>query len=215
MKNRPEAIILDLGGVILNLDYFNTRNAFVELGLQDFDRLFTQSAQAGYFDAFDRGELTPDGFRSYLKGELPEGTGDRQIDEAWNAMLLDFPSERIQFIRRLSASYRLFLLSNTNEIHVRAFRRILSQNPQLVKFEEIFEACYFSCEIGMRKPDQEIFEWVISKNNLSKESTLFIDDSIQHVEGARKAGLHAEWLKVAEGESLEERFKYLLDSELL
>ena len=87
--------------------------------------------------------------------------------------------------------YRLFLLSNTNEIHIKAFSAYLKKAYGFSDFSDYFENWYYSCRIGKRKPDQEIFEFVLSENGLIPSETLFIDDSPQHIEGAKKTGIHA------------------------
>lgn len=188
-------IIFDLGGVLLNLDMNATATAFKKLGIQNFDDLYTQAKQTGLFDAFDKGHISPTEFRTALRQHLPENTSDNAIDEAWNAMLLDLPIERLDLLRSLKGKYRLFLLSNTNEIHVTAFSDYLNKTFGFPDFTDFFEQWYYSCRMGMRKPDEEIFEKVMSLHQLIPSETLFIDDSIQHVHGAAKTGIQAVWLE--------------------
>ncbi|MBL0340622.1 MAG: HAD-IA family hydrolase [Bacteroidetes bacterium] len=85
----------------------------------------------------------------------------------------------------------MFLLSNTNRIHIAAFSKIIEKQYGFQKFEALFEKIYYSCNVGMRKPNAEIFDLVVRENNLNLSETLFIDDSPQHVEGARSYGLTA------------------------
>jgi HAD superfamily hydrolase (TIGR01509 family) len=184
-------IIFDLGGVLLNLDMEKTSKAFRDLGMKDFDKHFTQAKQSGVFDDFDCGKTSPAEFRSSLKKHLPEIVSDEQIDAAWNAMLLDLPKERLELLQALGKKYRLFLLSNTNEIHVTAFSAYLEKTFGKKDFSDYFENWYYSCRIGMRKPDAEIFEFVLRENKLQAEETIFIDDSIQHVEGAKLCGIRS------------------------
>jgi putative hydrolase of the HAD superfamily len=125
-------------------------------------------------------------------------------------MLLDIPQHRVDFLREVAKKYRIFLLSNTNSIHVTEFTRMNDKVFGKGVFESIFEQHYYSCKMGMRKPDAEIFEYVLSENNLDRTKTLFIDDSIQHVEGVKAVGLTADWLRVENGESIEEKFAGLL-----
>jgi glucose-1-phosphatase len=191
-------IILDLGGVIINLNMAATADAFRKLGMTDFDLHFTQAKQNGLFDDFDKGLISSEAFRKNLKSFLPDGTSDEMIDTAWNAMLLDVPAHRLDLLLELKKKYRLFLLSNTNEIHVTAFSAALKKQYGFEDFSDYFEAWYYSCRMGKRKPDAEIFEQVLTENGLIANETLFIDDSAQHVAGARKAGLHAEWLSGGE-----------------
>ncbi|MFN0188660.1 MAG: HAD family hydrolase [Bacteroidia bacterium] len=202
-SNSYNAIIFDLGGVIIDLDYHRTAAEFVKLGMSDFDEIYSKAKQSSLFDDFEKGIMSVDGFRDELKKHLPENTSDNQIDKAWNAMLLDIPIHRVDFIKKLSTEYRIFLLSNTNQIHVKAFSKMADDIFGKNNFLSVFEECYLSCDLGMRKPDAEIFEKVISDNNLDRTKTLFVDDSIQHVEGALTIGLAARLLRVENGENIE------------
>ncbi|HET6992090.1 MAG TPA: HAD family phosphatase [Bacteroidia bacterium] len=184
-------IIFDLGGVLLNLGMEKTSRAFRDLGMKDFDAHFTQAKQSGVFDAFDCGKISPAEFRSSLKKHLPETVTDGQIDFAWNAMLLDLPPERLELLQSLGKKYRLFLLSNTNEIHVAAFSAYLENTFGKSDFSDYFEKWYYSCRIGMRKPNAEIFDFVLRENKLEANETLFIDDSPQHLTGANLCGINS------------------------
>lgn len=182
-------IIFDLGGVLLNLELERTRIAFQRLGMENFDTLYSQSKQIGLFDLFDCGKISSDEFRSVLKTHLPASTSDKEIDFAWNAMLLDLPKERLDLLRKLGKKYRLFLLSNTNEIHVAAFSTYLQSAFGITDFSDYFERWYYSCDIGKRKPNAEVFDFVLRENKLIASETLFVDDSLQHVEGAKNRGM--------------------------
>ena len=192
---RYKNIIYDLGGVILNLDLQRTANAFRNLGFENFDDVYGQLKQSAIFDRFDKGLITENDFRNALAVHLPAGTLHTEIDNAWNAMLLDLPEERIRFLEEIKNTHRIFLLSNTNEIHVKAFSTYLKQTFGFSDFNHIFQTVYYSCRIGMRKPDREVFDWVLSQNQLKASETLFIDDSPQHVEGALQAGIGGLWLR--------------------
>ncbi len=209
MENQIKNIIFDLGGVILNIDYELTTKAFVELGLENFREVYSQKKQQRFFDDFEKGKLTRTEFFVELSNHLPEGITHEQMENAWNAMLMYIPSDRINWLKKIGSRYRIFLLSNTNEIHIQAFRNILQEDFGKDILEEIFEKCYYSSEIGMRKPEKEIFDRVTNENNLKPSETFFIDDSVQHVEGAISAGLNAELL--TKGSVVEEQFSYLLD----
>jgi len=209
-SKKINTIILDLGGVIIDLDYNRTAKAFVNLGLNNFEDIYSKAKQSNLFDDFEKGIISPDAFRSTLKEHLTENVSDEQIDEAWNAMLIDIPVHRVEFIKQLKQKYKVFLLSNTNAIHVIRFTKMADAIFGKDNFLSLFDKYYLSCELGIRKPDAEIFERVISENNLELSKTLFIDDSIQHIDGAEKVNLPAELLKVDSGEKLEARFKFLL-----
>ena len=181
-------IIFDLGGVILNVDYNLTATAFKEIGVTNFDEIYSQAKQNQVFNSLETGDLSPEEFRDYIKDILP-GLIDRDIDNAWNAMLLDLPKKRITTLKNLKQRYRLFLLSNTNTIHITAFRKIISASFDENIFDAIFEKQYYSSEIGLRKPNFDCFQFVLEENKLLASETLFIDDSVQHVEGASKLGI--------------------------
>lgn len=188
--NGVKNIIFDLGGVILNIDYGRTASAFKKIGVANFDKIYSQAKQGQVFDKLETGELTPDEFREYMK-EIVPSLQFSDIDKAWNAMLLDLPVQRIDLLKKLKKKYRLFLLSNTNEIHIKCFRKIIEASYGENIFDSIFEHQYYSSDIGLRKPNADCFQYVLEKNGLEASETLFIDDSIQHVEGARKLKINA------------------------
>ncbi len=192
---QPKAIIFDLGGVIINLDYHATAKAFKNLGIKNFDEVYSKQKQESLFDDFEKGITKPADFRAVIRKHLPNQVSDEQIDEAWNAMLLDIPKYRVEWLSKMSSKYRIFLLSNTNEIHIKAFTKILMDTYSENIFEKTFEKIYYSSRMKMRKPDEEIFECVLKENNLIATETLFIDDSEQHIKGAEKVGLNVYHLK--------------------
>ena len=194
--NKYKNILFDLGNVILNIDYTLTVKSFQELELSNFENLFSQAQQQQLFDVYEKGEISSAQFRTALKTFCKKNTTDHAIDKAWNSMLLDLPAERLDLLGRLKDTHRTFLLSNTNEIHIIAFHEYLEKNFKTSDLSAYFEKMYLSYQVGMRKPDIEIFEFIIKENNLNPMETLFIDDSIQHVESAKKLGIEAYWLNV-------------------
>lgn len=200
-------IILDLGGVLLNIDYHLTINAFKKLGIKNFDELYSQAAQNNLFDDLETGHISDQQFLKGLRKYLPEEIKNEEIINAWNAMLLDFPTERLNYLSRLKQQYNTALLSNTNTIHLDFFHQQLQETHQITSLDAYFKSTYFSCAMGMRKPNPEIFLEVCKREGFNPSETIFIDDSIQHVEGANKAGLHAYHLDVKQDNVI-----YLLNS---
>ena len=92
-------------------------------------------------------------------------------------------------IRDRKKKYRLFLLSNTNEIHVKWFSETIEKSIGYENYSSVFEGLYYSNEIGLRKPDTSCYEYVIEQNSLNKSETLFIDDTEKNIEGAKKTGI--------------------------
>jgi len=195
MLKEVDAVIFDLGGVILNLDYNLTIQAFKDLGKDDFDQLYQQAYQDKIFDQYECGEISSREFRNYLKGFYSIAVSDDQIDHAWNVMLLDLPPQRIELLRRISQTHRIFLFSNTNDIHYKAFGSGIEStygDPRLL--ETIFEKTYYSHLVGRRKPNANAFQLVLEENELNANRTLFIDDSEQHIIGAEQLGLKTHWM---------------------
>ena len=202
-------IIFDLGGVILNIDYQRAVNAFQKLGHKDFDASYSQLVQTHFFDRYERGEITSAEFRDGLREGFDIQISDTEIDAAWNAMLLDLPQERLTLLQKLGATKRLTLLSNTNEIHIKEFSRSLKEEHGISDLSVYFEKLHYSYEVGMRKPEARIFEYVLNHHGFKTEETLFIDDSVQHIEGAKKVGLNAYLLKANEGETILDLFGHI------
>jgi putative hydrolase of the HAD superfamily len=184
-----DAIIFDLGGVILHIDYDLTRDAFRELGLKSFDKIYSKAQQSDLFDLFETGKISAQHFINNVLTFLPAGITANKVVNAWNSMLLEFPPETMDFLRELKTRKRTFLLSNTNEIHVQAFKRKLRSQIGEDSLDPFFEQVYFSNELGKRKPFADTFDYICRQNGLVPEKTLFIDDSIQHIEGAASIGL--------------------------
>lgn len=196
ITNKYKNIIFDLGGVLLNIDYPLATSAFSLLGLDNFDKLFSQAHQLRLFDLYEKGQVSSEDFRNHIKTCFNTPMDDAAIDKAWNTMLLDFPLPRLRMLEQVQKTNRTFLLSNTNEIHMQFINRYLKNDFGIADLSGHFEKVYLSFEVGMRKPDAEIFEMVLSENKLEPNETLFIDDSIQHLEGAKKLGIRTYWLDV-------------------
>jgi FMN phosphatase YigB (HAD superfamily) len=188
-------IIFDLGGVILNIDYHKTEESFINLGITDFNKLYSQFHANSFFEDFEKGTIDPSSFVAELTTYAP-GLSAQDIISAWNAMLLDFPPGRIDFLLRMKTRYRTFLLSNTNEIHHEAFQKIPLDNSETL--DGCFEKVYYSHALGMRKPDKEIFEFVLKDNNLAAAETLFIDDTPANIEAAISVGIRTIYVKPPE-----------------
>ncbi|MEH0154217.1 HAD family phosphatase [Limibacter armeniacum] len=184
-------IIFDLGGVILNIRYQNSIEALSKLSGKDVQTLYTQHHQTSLFDDYETGKTTSAQFRQGLRELLETDLSDNQIDQAWNAMLLDLPAERIHLIEQIRKDKRVFLLSNTNEIHKTEFCKTFDtvMGAEYGGIDNVFEKAYYSHEMGDRKPHPSIFQTVIEEQKLDPAKTLFIDDTVQHIEGAQKTGL--------------------------
>jgi glucose-1-phosphatase len=183
-------VIFDLGGVLFDIDYRYTQEAFQQLGATtDFQTVYSQQKQAGIFDEFEKGNISPALFREGLRKWLPATVTDKQIDSAWSALLIGFPLDKVELLSKLKDKYKLFLLSNTNEIHLTEVQMMIDNAHTPGQLGKLFTKEYYSCRMGLRKPEKMIYERVVIENNLDPATTLFVDDLIQNIEGAKILGL--------------------------
>ena len=194
-------IILDLGGVIIDIDYQLTSNAFRNMGAINFDKIHTHKNQLSFFDDYETGKISSEEFRNILKSKLDLIISDEDFDKAWNAMLLDLPIERLEFIRQLRKEYKVFLFSNTNEIHLKEVFNICQRQNGFDTFKGFFDKEYYSNIFGQRKPNTDSFLSILRENDLNADETLFIDDTLQHVLGAKAVGIHA--VHLTKGKSIQ------------
>ena len=189
IQNDIDAVIFDYGGVLINIDYDATIEAFNNLGIENFEKMYSQAEQSNLFNNIETGHIAPTYFINQLLDYLPSGTSANKVVEAWNAMIKNVPASSIELIEDLKKQgLKVYLLSNTNQLHIdvanREWAKVSTKKPV-----ELFDAVYYSHEVKMRKPNKEIFEFVCEENSLDVSKTLFIDDSIQHIEGAKSIGL--------------------------
>ncbi|MFT4601844.1 MAG: FMN phosphatase YigB (HAD superfamily) [Arenicella sp.] len=185
-----DSVLFDLGGVILNLDYDLTVNAFKSLGQERFDNLYTQASQDFIFDKFETGIISSIEFIDYMLSLLPKECSSADVVIAWNLMLLDLPKKRIDFLKQLSLKMPINLFSNTNDLHFKSFTKyFINEFGDENLLNSMFNKCYYSHLVGERKPNSAAFQLVLDEQGLDPEKVLFIDDSIQHIEGANKLGI--------------------------
>jgi glucose-1-phosphatase len=186
-------IIFDLGGVIMDIDVKQTLHAFTKLGIKNIENYFGHGFAASFFSDHEAGRISDEEFLNEIKKLLTAEVSDEDVINAWNALLLRFPPERIKLLKELKSSYRLFLFSNTNAIHYDKFSEIY-RDTYSGELEDLFEKAYYSHSLGQRKPDTAGFELIIKENGLDPKKTLFVDDAFINVEGAIKTGLKGLYL---------------------
>ena len=187
-----KAIIFDLGAVILNINYQNTIDEFTKLGVNNATTFYSKKVQTNLFNQIETGMISSNEFLKALQKET-KNANINQVEKAWNAMLLDLPEERVQLIKKLKNNHSVYLLSNTNAIHIDAFKKQLG-NKKWLAFCKLFDKMYLSHELGLRKPDIKIFEYILKEQKLKAEEVFFIDDSPQHIASAKKIGINCHHL---------------------
>lgn len=202
-EKKLKNIIFDLGGVLLNLDTQATVLALKnhsELSLNEKELIHLSH---DVFLDYEKGLIPDAEFRARLREYLATEASDEELDKAWNMMLLNFPPERISLLKALRKKYKLYLLSNTNGIHLKKVNEILREATGQ-DLDHFFDKVYYSFYMYKRKPEPEIFLEVLDENGLTPEETLFIDDSLENVESAKKLGINI--LHVTSNKTLMEYF---------
>ncbi len=190
MFENIENIIFDFGGVIHDIRYENVGEAFVEHGITNLGDFYSKDFQTKEMDLFEKGLLTTERYRDYIRRITSSILSDDDIDDIVNAILIDVPRERVELLQRVRLHYKLFLFSNTNQINYDCFTVRLRKKFGFDIFQECFDAAYFSHFIHLRKPAKEGFELILDEQHLVPEKTLFIDDIEKNLEGARAVGIN-------------------------
>ena len=177
-------IIFDFGDIFINLD-----KEVVFREIQKYENATLSPALLTLSSDLEVGAITSETFVEGLKSAFPSASS-QEIISIWNGMLLDFPDYRLNFLEGMAQEneYRLFLLSNTNVLHIEEVVKIMGE-PNFNRFKNCFEQFYLSHEIQLRKPNADIFEFVLKENDLNPTETLFIDDTLENTEAAKKLGI--------------------------
>ena len=188
-------IIFDLGRVLLNLDFNASVRAFQELGLKTdvLDQHLVYSDPVFY--ALETGKISPAEFCAGVRKVLSNpGISDKQIEDAWYAMILDIPATRVKKVQKLAKTYNVYLFSNTNQIHIERLHAAFQQEYGF-GFPTLFVKDYYSHEIHDSKPNVSSYLKVIAHSGVNPDETLFVDDLEKNIAGAQAAGLKTFWLQ--------------------
>ncbi len=181
-------IVFDLGGVILDIDPQKTFNALYKMGFPETTDLKSLLGAGTPPVHYETGKIDTEEFREWARTLLRSGVPDRDIDRAWTAMLLEVPPARVDFLKRMALHHRLFLYSNTNELHQHKFEKDFAAQYDF-DFKRLFRKVYYSHILGWKKPDKEGFEIILKENDLAAKETLFIDDNEENIQTADSLGM--------------------------
>ena len=188
-------LIFDLGNVLYDIDFLKMYNAFDALGIPHFENHFTLNKLDQIFYDLEIGLINEDqfceGFNNLYSLKLTKG----QIIGAWNALLVGYRKESIDWVKANNGKYATFLYSNTNQIH---YDHFIPQFAQEIggNFEDLFKTPYFSHKMGQRKPDPASFQFILDKEGLIAAETLFIDDNEPNVIAAASIGMQVLYLQL-------------------
>lgn len=179
-------LIFDLGGVIVDLAPERTLEEFSKLAQQPVAAVFKQYAEHPIFQNFETGRIAEDEFRTTIRQIFNVSVTDAEIDRCWNAMLIDLPVKKLSMLTTLKNHFTTIVLSNTNTIHLRYISDVLLNGNSL---DAYFHHAYYSHLMGMRKPDTEIYTFVLNKHHLQAEQTFFMDDNVDNIAAAARVGI--------------------------
>ena len=179
-----EAIVFDLGNVIIPVDFDRTVRAFTQLGGKKASELYHYKGQTKLFEELERGEITRKEFFNRVRPEL-EHASDTEIVDAWNAMLYDLDHSTFEYLDRLRPRFKTFVLSNINTFHAEWVENAMHHSSPHVNISHYFDFVFYSHEIGYRKPEYGAWQCIIDKEHINPQQTLFIDDKEENIEAAR------------------------------
>ena len=192
--NNISTLIFDLGGVIVDLDLAKCIQNFKDLGLENIEQYLSNFGQKDFFMQFEKGQIGIPAFRNEIRKLAGIELTDAQIDEAWCSFLTQIPVEKLHLLSELKKKYRLLMLSNTNPLHIQtAVAAEFSKTGKTM--QDFFDKCYLSYEMGMVKPDVEIFEALLADAQVKAEECLFLDDGKKNIDTAAALGIQTYWVK--------------------
>ncbi len=177
-------ILFDFGGVIINLDKKATSTGLKQFGLQQFTDEMIQTN-----NLLEQGKIDVDYFYTFYSKYLPENITKEEFFKIWNSIILDLPSERMDFLKRLNKKYPIYLVSNINELHLNYIKKTLGKEKYF-DFVNLFDKIFYSHIIGLRKPDKEFYEFVLKEINAKPKEAIFIDDTLENIKTANELGIH-------------------------
>jgi FMN phosphatase YigB (HAD superfamily) len=183
-------LIFDFGGVIIDIEPIRVGHSFREMGVKNIEKVHEAAISRGLYLDLEKGLITPTEFRDGLREVSGLKLTDEQIDSAWNSMIIAFPKSRFELMKQLKDNYNVYLLSNTNEIHYQYFNQYMIKKMGANCLEEFFTKCFYSHQMKMRKPDQEIFIKMLDALKIKPSETLYFDDIADNIIAARELGIH-------------------------
>lgn len=184
-----KTLVFDFGNILINLDYKKCFAAFKSVLGVDFSKGLPEKTKAHLFK-YDRGHLNTEGFLWHLQQYNPQAE-IRDIIGAWNALLGELPLSRFEMLTELRKDYNVCMLSNINEMHIEKIHRDLLRNHRIKDFHSAyFDKVYYSCRMGMRKPDVEIYNFVANDLGVAPAEIFFIDDMAENIKACKEAGWH-------------------------
>jgi len=186
-----DAIIFDFGNVLIDLDYPRVIKGFSEVAQKNREEIEELVVTAPVLQQFERGMIDPDEFRAEVNKLLGTNMKESQFDKIWNSMLKSITKERMNKVLKIGEKYDTYILSNTNIIHEMAYEEMIMEETGRLSLRDFVKEVFYSHEIGLRKPNLNCYELVIDEIDNYPSRMLFLDDRLDNVESAQKAGMKA------------------------
>lgn len=186
--NGIKNIIFDLGGVLLDIDFLQSQQAFAQLGIHNFKEMVSPFQGNHLFNALETG-MDTDAFYHQFRQLSTTSISNQTIEQAWCALLIGFRKKSIEQLLQLKQSYHTYLLSNTNEIHLQRIYQMFRSDFNNKELDDCFDAAYYSHRIQIRKPSADAWLHIINRHSLNADETLFIDDGTENIKAAMQLGL--------------------------
>lgn len=181
-------ILFDLGNVVINIDFELTDRAFAHLLDKTLSETQELMLSKKIYDVVERRPYTDDQFADFINESFSSTFSTQKIVDSWNALLLDIPAKRIELILALREKYQVMCLSNTSTPHIEECNQILARVSKYKSLEEVFDKTYYSYDMGLRKPSDDIYKQVLEKSEILASETLFLDDNLANIEAAKQLG---------------------------
>lgn len=186
-----DAIIFDFGNVLIDLDYPRIIQEFKKVATKNQENIRKLVMDSKVVTKFETSEIGPDHFRSAVNQILGTKLNEDDFDVLWNSMLKSITRERMAKVEQISQKFDTYLLSNSNIIHELAFEEMVMAATRKPSIRDFFKEAYFSHELGMRKPNKDIYEYVVEDIDNYPSRMLFLDDRLDNIEAARSIGMKA------------------------
>ena len=183
-------IIFDFGGILIHIDYRRTESALQALVGSDFTFAQLTPDQKLFFDKYEMGKINTETFLWNIQHHFGKQLDPRDIIDAWNAMLIGIPRASLDFLLEMRQQYNVYLMSNTNELHLAWVSAHLKEEHGVEDWDiRYFDQTYYSHKMGLKKPSKEIFLRILAEHKLDAAETIFIDDLPENLVPPRELGL--------------------------
>lgn len=200
-NKKIKALIFDLGGVIVDLDWQLCVDNFKKIGINEMENLLSTTMQKDFVLDYELGNISSEKFREKLRQYTQNPVTDKELNYAWQSLLIKVPQEKLALLKELRKYYKVYMLSNTNEM---SYQKCLDEmfNVNGNSVDDYFDKCFLSYQLHICKPNKEIFEYVLNKTGFQADECLFLDDGVKNIEAAKLLGIHARLVKPSQPFSL-------------